>query len=74
VDELERRLGVKAGGTTQDMRYTLNTVNCVGACALAPIIVIDDEYQPNMTAKKLGKQLRALNQAVASDGKEIAYV
>ncbi|RLG26304.1 NAD(P)H-dependent oxidoreductase subunit E [Methanosarcinales archaeon] len=44
VEEIERNLNVKAGGTTDDGEYTLETVNCVGACALGPIILIDDEY------------------------------
>jgi NADH-quinone oxidoreductase subunit E len=60
VEELERRLNVKSGGTSEDMRYTLNTVNCVGACALAPVVVIDDKYIPNASAKKLEKELKVL--------------
>lgn len=62
VDELERKLGVEAGGTTEDLRYTLNTVNCVGACALAPVVVVDEEYAPNMTARKLEKMLHRMDQ------------
>jgi len=62
VDELTRRLGVEAGGTTSDLRYTLNTVNCVGACALAPVVVVDEEYRPNITAKKLAKLLKNMDQ------------
>jgi len=42
--ELERQLGIKAGETTEDLRFTLSTVNCVGACALGPAVVIDGEY------------------------------
>lgn len=60
VEELERRLEVEAGGTTGDMRFTLNTVNCVGACALAPVVVVDEEYHANMTARKLEKQIKKL--------------
>ena len=60
VEELERRLNVEPGGTTDDMRFTLNTVNCVGACALAPVVVIDETYHPNTTAKKLEKQLKTI--------------
>ena len=61
----------EAGGTTADMRYTLNTVNCVGACALAPVVVVDDEYHPNMTARKLEKYLKAIDQAAEAEGKEV---
>ena len=73
LEELERRLDVEAGGTTADMRYTLNTVNCVGACALAPMIVVDDEYQPNMTAKKLEKQLKTFDRQETIEQEEIGY-
>lgn len=74
VEELERQLDVEAGGTTEDLRYTLNTVNCVGACALAPVIQVDEEYHPNMTAKKLAKQLKAMDKADASQGEEMDHV
>lgn len=57
VEEIERKLKVASGGTTEDMRFTLNTVNCVGACALAPVVSIDDKYHPNATSKKINKQL-----------------
>ena len=61
VEDLERRLNIKAGETTPDLKYTLNTVNCVGACALAPVVVLNEEYQPNMTSRKLEKQLKVLD-------------
>ena len=74
VEELERRLGVQSGETTDDMRYTLNTVNCVGACALAPVVVVDDVPQPNMTAKKLEKHLKTIDHELTTDTKEQGYV
>jgi NADH-quinone oxidoreductase subunit E len=74
VEELERRLGVPAGDTTADLRYTLNTVNCVGACALAPVVVVDEEPQPNMTAKKLAKHLKTLDHELSVDTKEMGNV
>ena len=58
VEEIERNLNVKAGGTTDDGEYTLETVNCVGACALGPIILIDDEYHGQMTPQKVQKLLK----------------
>jgi len=42
--EFERQLGIKAGETTENLRFTLSTVNCVGACALGPTVVIDEDY------------------------------
>jgi NADH-quinone oxidoreductase subunit E len=53
LDEIERELGIKSGETTGDLRYTLETVNCVGACALGPIVIIDGSYSGQMTASKL---------------------
>jgi NADH-quinone oxidoreductase subunit E len=53
LDEVERQLGIKAGDTTEDLRYTLETVNCVGACALGPIVIVDGKYAGQMTAAKV---------------------
>ena len=49
LEEFERLLNVKAGQTTEDRRFTLETVNCLGACALGPIVTVDQEYHGNMT-------------------------
>jgi NADH-quinone oxidoreductase subunit E len=51
--ELEKILGIKAGETTPDGEYTLLSVACIGACALAPSMMIDDEVYAKMTSKKL---------------------
>lgn len=58
VDTIERQLNVKAGTTTEDGEYTLDTVNCLGACALAPLVVVDDEYHGKMDQKKVEKLLK----------------
>jgi NADH-quinone oxidoreductase subunit E len=55
--ELEKQLGIKAGETTEDMEYTLETVACIGACALAPTMTIDNETHGKMTAKKVTEVL-----------------
>ncbi|MCP4748833.1 MAG: NAD(P)H-dependent oxidoreductase subunit E [Desulfobacteraceae bacterium] len=70
VDDLSRKLNIKSGETTQDLRYTLSTVNCVGACALAPVIVVDEEYKSGMTAKKMDKQLKIMENELTEDTKE----
>lgn len=57
LDEIEKRLGIKAGETTEDLEYTLETVACIGACALAPIITIDKETHGKMTTKKVAEVL-----------------
>jgi NADH-quinone oxidoreductase subunit E len=58
VEALERDLKVERGHTTQDLRFSLDTVNCVGACALAPVVVVDEQYQANTNSRKLKKHLK----------------
>jgi NADH-quinone oxidoreductase subunit E len=53
--EIERRLGIKPGETTEDMEYSLETVACIGACALAPTMRIDNETYGQMTTKKVAE-------------------
>ncbi len=60
VESLERDLKVKRGCTTHDLSFTLDTVNCVGACALAPVVVVDEDYQPRTSYRKLNKLLKSL--------------
>lgn len=44
LNEFERRLDIQHGETTEDMSYTLETVNCLGCCAIGPIVVYDGKY------------------------------
>jgi NADH:ubiquinone oxidoreductase subunit E len=44
LEEFERRLDVKAGETTADKKFTLETVNCLGCCAIGPVVVVDGNY------------------------------
>lgn len=53
--EVEQRLGIKAGETTEDMQYTLETVACIGACALAPNITINNDVYGQLTNKKIAE-------------------
>ena len=55
VDAIERDLGVKPGETTADGEFTVETVACLGACALAPLVVVDEEYHGKMDPKKASK-------------------
>ena len=60
--EFERQLGVNAGQTTTDKEFTLETVNCLGACALGPIVVVDGHYFSNVNSarvKRIVKRTRA---------------
>ncbi len=57
LEAMERRLGISAGETTEDMQFTLESVNCLGACALGPIVVVDGKYNGHMNAGKAEKML-----------------
>jgi NADH:ubiquinone oxidoreductase subunit E len=58
VDCLERELHVKEGGTTLDKKYTLKTVRCVGACSIAPIVLIDEDVYGRLNQDKAAKLVR----------------
>ena len=53
LEEIERELRINQGETTEDLKYTLETVNCVGACALGPMVIIDGEYSGQMKPDKV---------------------
>ena len=63
LSHLEEKLGIKAGETTPDWNYSLDTVHCLGACALGPIVVVDGEYSGQMHAKKVDELLARIEQA-----------
>ena len=58
VDELVRVTGVDPGETSGDLRYTLETVNCVGACAMAPVVIRNEKYHGNMDAVKVRRLIK----------------
>jgi NADH-quinone oxidoreductase subunit E len=57
LKEVEKRLGIKPGQNTPDMEYALETVACIGACALAPTMTINNDTHGEMTAKKVAEFL-----------------
>jgi NADH-quinone oxidoreductase subunit E len=58
LDEFARALGIKEGETTSDMEFTLESVNCVGACAMAPVVVVNDKYHGAFKPSDVGKLLK----------------
>ena len=58
LEELERKLNINSGDTTDDMEYSLETVNCIGACALGPMVIINGEYYGVMNPAKVEKILK----------------
>jgi NADH-quinone oxidoreductase subunit E len=57
VEEFERQLGIEAGKTTADKEFTLETVNCLGACALGPVVVIDVNYYSKVRKSRVNQLL-----------------
>ncbi len=53
VEKMETDLGIRRTETTPDLRFTLETVNCVGCCALGPMVMIDDKYHGQMSGDKV---------------------
>lgn len=53
INEIDRLLGIKPGETSQDGEFTLETVNCLGSCAIAPVMVVNDTYYGKVTSAKL---------------------
>jgi len=60
LEYLEKRLGISRGFTTPDGLITLQTVECLGACGSAPVMMINDEYHDNMDIEKVEGILRNL--------------
>jgi NADH-quinone oxidoreductase subunit E len=58
LDYLENRLGTKAGNTTKDLRFSLDRVNCLGACALGPVVVADEKTLGRMTMNRIESTLK----------------
>jgi len=58
--EVEKQLGISPGETTPDLEYSLETVACFGACALAPIMVLNNKVHGRMTTQKMKSVLNAI--------------
>jgi len=58
VEEMERKLNIKVGKTTPNRKFTLETVNCLGCCAIGPVVVVNGKYYSNITIKKVDAILK----------------
>ncbi len=58
LEEIERRLGIAAGETTPDGKFSLETVNCFGCCAIGPIVVADGRYYSQVTLREISSILK----------------
>ena len=57
VDELGRQLDIGPGETTEDLKFTVKTVNCVGACAMAPVVIVGEKYWGSAKAARVSRYL-----------------
>ena len=57
LDSVERTLSIRAGETTVDDKFTLETVNCLGCCALGPVVEIDGQYHGKLSSANVEKLL-----------------
>jgi NADH-quinone oxidoreductase subunit E len=55
LDTVSRELALEPGDTSADLKYSLDTVNCLGSCALGPLVVVDQEYIGHATSQKMKK-------------------
>jgi NADH:ubiquinone oxidoreductase subunit E len=63
VEEMERKLNIKVGKTTPDRKFTLETVNCLGCCAIGPVVVVNGKYYSNITIKKVEAILKEYHES-----------
>ena len=61
MDKMEENLNIKAGETTQDAKFTLERVNCLGCCAMGPVVVVDRDYHGKLTPPKVKEVLESYN-------------
>jgi NADH:ubiquinone oxidoreductase subunit E/NAD-dependent dihydropyrimidine dehydrogenase PreA subunit len=66
LERLERELGIKRGETTSDMKFTLETVRCVGCCGLAPVIMVGDVFYGKQTPSKVARLVDKLAKKAAT--------
>ncbi len=59
MDRAEESLEIKSGETTQDMKFTLERVNCLGCCAIGPVIAVDSDYHGKVTPTSVKKVLES---------------
>ena len=60
---LENALNIKAGGTTRDRKFSIEVVNCIGACSIAPVMTINDEYYGRITVKDIPNIVKKYSKA-----------
>jgi len=67
-EELEKHMGIHAGENTPDMLYTIEEVHCVGACGMAPVVMINDRAHGKLTPEKAVDVVKAFRAEVEGNG------
>jgi NADH-quinone oxidoreductase subunit E len=58
LEQIEKELSIKAGENTPDLKFTLETVNCIGSCALGPMVTVGEDYHGQVTPETIGTVLQ----------------
>lgn len=69
---LESELGISAGQTTRDKKFTIEVVNCIGACSIAPVILVNDDYHGRINVKDIPKILKKYQTVKKTETAEVA--
>jgi NADH-quinone oxidoreductase subunit E len=72
LEAFSRQLEVQPGGTTRDLKYSLDGVRCVGCCGLAAVVTISDDVLGGMDSSKVGKMIRRYRKIHAAAAKDAA--
>ena len=67
LDEIQSQLGIGPGDTTKDRKFTFDTVNCLGACAIGPVMVVDNKYYGHMNPIKTRQILSYLKKEIKNN-------
>lgn len=70
LEAAERKLNIKAGETTKDLEYTLETVNCLGACALAPLVVVNEKNHAKVNSSSINQVIDGCKSDATAEEKE----
>lgn len=70
LEEFERKLGIEAGHTTEDKQFSLETVACLGCCAIGPVVVVDKDYYAQTTIREVTPILNKYRKKEKENGED----
>lgn len=71
LEQMERELGIRPGEVTEDLQFSLETVNCVGACALGPVVIVDGDYHGQMSPDRVKEILKKYSKGRSGNEAEV---